>query len=56
VKLQLVHRFQAAGTVVVRCADGFTFFNGPADPSAQFTHLKIIAMRVSSISNVLLSN
>jgi hypothetical protein len=56
-KLQLVHRFQAAGRVVLRCADGFELLGGQAiDGTAKFQHLKIIALKVSSISNVLLGN
>ena len=56
--LQVVHRFDTPGTVVLSCADGWSLpellgghvFNGPA----QFGHLKIIAMKASSISNVVL--
>jgi hypothetical protein len=57
-KLQVVHRFESPGTVTVSCADGFDlteFVEGQSlDLNTMFTHLKIIAMRVSSISNVVL--
>jgi hypothetical protein len=57
-KLQVVHRFESPGTVIVSCADGFDLaeFNGGQflDLNTVFTHLKIIAMKVSSISNIVL--
>jgi hypothetical protein len=56
--LQVVHRFDTAGVVALSCADGFSLpelLGGQAfDAPAQFTHLKIIAMKASSISNVVL--
>jgi len=57
-KLQVVHRFEAPGTIVLSCADGFPipFGTGLGDENTLFTQLKIIAMRVSSISNVVLGS
>jgi hypothetical protein len=54
--LQVVHGFDTPGVVVLSCADGFPVLFGdqPGDGPAQFRHLKITAMKVSSISNVLL--
>ncbi len=59
-KLQVVHRFDAPGAVVLSCADGWSLpellggqaFDGPAE----FGHLKIIAMKVSSLSNVFIGH
>jgi hypothetical protein len=59
-KLQVVHRFDAPGAVILSCADGYSLPDllggGAFDGPAEFTHLKIIAMKVSSISNVVLWN
>jgi len=59
-KLQLVHRFDTAGTVVLSCTDGFSISEEvggvPVDGPAQFQHLKIIALKVPTISNVVLGN
>jgi hypothetical protein len=55
-KLQLVHRFEAPGRVVLSCADRFAVLTEFADPYTLFTHLKIIAMKASNLSNVVLSN
>ena len=53
-KLPAVHRFETPGTVVLSCADGVTAPVGSFDQNTLFTHLRIIAMKVSSIANVVL--
>jgi hypothetical protein len=50
-KLQVVHRFDSPGSAILSCSDAL--FSGLSG-TAQFRHLKIIAMEGSHVSNVFL--
>jgi hypothetical protein len=54
-KLQVVHRFGAPGSVILSCADVVTVAGIGFGGTAQFRDLKIIAIEASHVSNVFLN-